>query len=548
MSLLGGALTLTGAGLLVPTRAFAGDLSHEDRIKLLYTNQFHFTGAGEPQVTVGLMQGQQRVRLSCDDGLSVLPSGDGGTSIAGGRRWVIELRGGRPAQARYAIALDSVPATQGPAITKATKHWKAKGLTVSEREIGSLFGVAGKVLDTRRILLTTGDYSSEKEAAREAKLLTQRHGAIGRLHPIIKRRASGRIVARDLDHDITVNAESVLWFAPGGREIVTVHDVAHDVVMGQPKHEDRTYRGQVYVAIDRHGKLAVVNLVSETDVLAGLVPAEIFASAPHNALQAQAIAARGQLLSKIGTRHLDDPYLLCAHQHCQVYAGMSREHPRTNKAVNATKGKVLMRPDSTTMVDTVYSANCGGHTEHNEHVWPGPPDAQLRGRPDPRLAASFRGGINQVNLRAWLEGSPNAHAKPASERLQPSYRWTAEVDPASIPGAPGIPSGIGRARKLTVSERGVSGRATRLRVTGERGEVEVEGELAIRRALGGLRSSMFLVRPEQDQFGRFVLVGGGHGHGVGMCQHGAMGMAGANQTAAQILAHYYQGSKLEQLW
>lgn len=548
LSLLGGAVTLAGAGLWVPSRAYAGDLSHEDRVKLLYTNQFYFNANGEPQISIGLMEGQSQIRISSTGGLSALPSGDGGTAIAGGGRWRIELQRGRPAESRYAVGLESVPATDARAIGEAVERWKSRGLTVDEREIGSLFGVAGKVLDTRRVLLTTGDHASERDAAREAKLLVQRHGASGRLHPIVKRRAGGRIVAHDLDHDVTITAETVLWFAPRGDGRTTVHGVEHDVVMGNNKREDRTYRGLIYVTIDRHGKLAVVNQVPETDILAGLVPAEIFASAPHHALQAQAIAARGQLLAKIGTRHLDDPYLLCAHQHCQVYAGTSREHPRTNKAVAATRGRVLMRPDGATMVDTVYSANSGGHSEHNEHVWPSPSDPQLRGRPDPRVSAAFRGGISETNLRAWLGGSPGAYARPDSERLQHSYRWTAAIDPAAVPGNDGVPRELGPLRGLEVLARGVSGRATRVRLTGTRGEVDVDGELSIRRALGGLRSSMFLVEPQRDQFGRFVLRGGGHGHGVGMCQHGAMGMAGAKRSVDQILAHYYTGSKLTRLW
>jgi SpoIID/LytB domain protein len=99
-----------------------------------------------------------------------------------------------------------------------------------------------------------------------------------------------------------------------------------------------------------------------------------------------------------------------------------------------------------------------------------------------------------------------------------------------------------------VLARGRSGRATRLRVTGERGAVDVAGELTIRRALGDLRSSAFLVEPERDRHGRFVLRGAGHGHGVGMCQHGAIGMANAGLSHERIVAHYYAGARPTKLW
>src|SRR5690606_13223573 len=175
---------------------------------------------------------------------------------------------------------------------------------------------------------------------------------------------------------------------------------------------------------DRSGKLAVANLVSETELLCGLVPAEIYASAPMAALEAQAVAARGQLVSKVGTRHLGDPFLLCAAQHCQVYAGRALEQPRTSQAVRATRGWVAMRPVHGQLVDTVYSANCGGHTEDNEVVWPGEADPQLRGRPDPLLAARFPGGIPESALQAWLRTSPETYSRPPRDVPQEPYRWT----------------------------------------------------------------------------------------------------------------------------
>ena len=117
----------------------------------------------------------------------------------------------------------------------------------------------------------------------------------------------------------------------------------------------------------------------EDKLLAGLVPAEMSASSPPEALKAQAVAARNELLAKIGTRHLTDPYRLCSTQHCQVYAGAGREDARATAAVTATRGELLVRDSGGGLVDAVYSASCGGHTEDNEHVWGGAPDASLRG-------------------------------------------------------------------------------------------------------------------------------------------------------------------------
>ncbi len=534
---------------LISRPARASNVSLSRRVERLYSPRFHFDEDGEPWTTVGLVEHARTVNLSAQGGLRVLPSGPGGTSIAAGAAWTISVEDPVPATQRFEIALESFEPTRIREAASARDTWAARGLTVHQREMGSLFGVGGRVLDTRRYVLTAeADASNDKEAARHARVLHQRHGAIGTVHAFLQRQPTGRLVARDRDGNAIIKAQQVLWFEPNRAKTTTVHDVPYGVTTGTRGTEDRQYRGLIYVAVGRDGKLCVVNQVRETDILAGLVPAEIYASAPSHALAAQAIAARGQLVAKVGTRHLADPFLLCAHQHCQVYAGASREHPRTTAAVRATRGQILMRPGRTTMVDTVYSANSGGHTEHNELVWDSPLDAQLRGRPDPLLHARFAKGIEPQNLRAWLSSAPKSYSTTKSSAGKSSYRWTATIDPTSVAGNSGVPPQFGALEGLTIHTRGVSGRAIDVSLLGTRGEVRIHGEFAIRKALGGLKSSMFVLDDARDRYGRFVLHGGGHGHGVGMCQHGAMGMARANLSASKILAHYYGGATVVPLW
>ncbi|MFV8752682.1 SpoIID/LytB domain-containing protein [Nannocystaceae bacterium ST9] len=537
-----GGLVVAGVASLLPRDGLAADISLADRIDLLYSNQFHFDPQGRPRIAIGVIQGRKEVALSAKGGLSALPSGDGGTAIAGGGHWRIRVADGQPAQQRFRLVLDALQAGELRRVASESERWRKRGFTIDEREVGSLFGVAGTVLDTRKILLTTGEFSSEREADEAARELADRWGILPRLHPEVDRRASGKLIAEDLETGIEIRAEGVLWFAPRSAATIGVHDVQTDAGLAR-----RDYRGQIYVTIDRHGKLAVVNQVGESDVLAGLVPAEIYASAPMEALKAQAIAARGQLLAKIGSRHLDDPFLLCAHEHCQVYAGTSREHERTSAAVERTIGRVLMRPNETELVDTVYSANCGGHSEDNEQVWPSPADPQLRGQADPKLGEKFAKGIDEHNIAAWLRDNPDSYSRP-SGKLSTSYRWTTTVDPAGIAGNPHVPDDLGKLVSIRIAARGRSGRATEVELLGADSSTTIHGELKIRQALGGLKSSAFLVDADRDERGHFVLRGAGHGHGVGLCQHGAIGMAEAGKTYGPILAHYYQGAKLVRLW
>jgi peptidoglycan hydrolase-like amidase len=284
-------------------------------------------------------------------------------------------------------------------------------------------------------------------------------------------------------------------------------------------------------------------------LLAGLVPAEIFPQSPEAALRAQAVAARGELLAKIGTHHIADPYLLCSTQHCQVYAGAGHEHPRTTDAVSATRGMVLVRKDGS-LVDTVYSAHCGGHSEHNDNTWPVKADANLRGHLDAPAGAPglepFASGVSESSFEAWLAAPPQKTYCGGSRFNQNKYRWSERI-PAARMNAFVKGLKVGPVRELKVLARGISGRVNLLEVRGALGNQKVRGELVLRQLFGGLRSSMFSVRAETGASGQpeaFVFRGGGWGHGVGMCQTGAIGMAEAGRTHTEILRHYYPGSEL----
>jgi SpoIID/LytB domain protein len=294
----------------------------------------------------------------------------------------------------------------------------------------------------------------------------------------------------------------------------------------------------------------VVNAVPEDELLMGIVPSEIFPDAPAAALRAQAVAARDELLSKIGTRHFLDPYLLCATQHCQVYGGAGGEDPRTSRAVADTRGEVLLRDGGGGLVEAYYSASCGGHGEHNDNVWPQPPDPSLRGHldalgADARTLAPFAAGVTDENLRAFLAAGEAAFCGK-SKWARGRHRWSVRLSSAEVDRmvAAELPA-VGPVRELRAGERGISGRIRELVVVGARGTGRVTGELRIRRLLGGLKSSLFLARRDGDAW---VLDGAGFGHGVGMCQTGAIGMAEAGYDYRRILEHYYLGSHLRKLY
>jgi stage II sporulation protein D len=523
---------------LVTSLARGDELSGADKLRVVYSNQFAWTRDGLPIVTVRVMEHRPEVTIS-GAGVRLLPDGEGGAEVrgpVGEDRWTLRVVDGKPGKIRWWVVAASFAPAQSAELQAELARWRAKGKTPRTFEVGSLFAVKGQVLDSRRVLVASEGFDDEPTAKKAAT------AAGGALHPDLVERPRGTVEAVD-ERGVVVRNDSILWLSPGPTGLLELADVDS----GRGTQEPRRYFGKLYVTVDNSGQLAVVNAVPEDKLLAGLVPAEMSASSPPEALKAQAVAARNELLAKIGTRHLTDPYRLCSTVHCQVYAGAGHEDPRATAAVAATRGQLLARPDGS-LVDAVYSASCGGHGEHNERVWPGAPDAQLRGRLDGAAESrSLFGTIDESNIRQWLALGPSSDgawcARP--KEAATNYRWHKPIDPALLTPL------VGHLRDITVVARGVSGRATKLHLVGDERERDLDGELEIRRTLGTLKSAMFVLDVTRDAGGHVTALaatGGGHGHGVGLCQTGAVGMAQAGKSYLEILRHYYEGADLRKLY
>jgi len=536
----------------------ADELSSNDELRALYSDRFAFTDDGLPLLTVEIMGGQDRATLAADAGLTVLPDGEGGAEIAGARGWTVTVEKARPGRIDEWTVVEHLDIDDARGVEAALTRWSERGYEPKTFEIGTVFGVDGEVIDSREVLIAVDPVAAGKAAAR-AHRIAKKWSIETQVHRELVRRPEGTLVATSDDGEIVVRNPSVLWFAPAKRdETVQVKDVVYGGGGSQldaERKEDRRYWGQVYVTLDNDGKLVVVNAITADKLLAGLVPSEIFPDAPLHALAAQAIAARTELLSRIGTRHFTDPFLLCSSQHCQVYSGAGKEHPRTTEAIAKTRGKVLLRRTGG-LVDARYSASCGGHSEHNENIWGGEADPSLRGALDTvasatKIARAFDRGVTDKNVREFLDTKPNDAYCGATRYARGRYRWTARVDAAELRAR--VEKEYGDVGAITALEpvlRGVSGRIRELRIRGTERTVVASGDLHIRRLLGGLKSALFVVSASGPKGAprEFVFEGAGFGHGVGMCQTGAIGRAEAGQTYQEILRHYYVDSRVQRLY
>ncbi len=522
----------------------------DDPLEFLYEHRINFAAGGVPLVTIRLTEGQTEIRLTSGSPLTVALRGAGPKSVRVPARATLSLRLGRskPAEVRHFVQVGDLLWRDHEAVSAARALWRSRGFQVSTRVLGTVFGITGRVLDNRHTVVLLGEGDDAAAAERLIREVGRRFGVTATDYQELSRRPRGVVeIADGTGAVVAASLDLAIVSADGGATIL-VNQV--EFGKGYPFHgrQDRRYRGRLYVTIGADGRLALVEAVPLEDLLRGLVPKEIYAAAPPAALEAQAVTARGEVLAKIGMRHLIDPYLLCAEQHCQVYGGAGGEQPSTDAAVAATRGEALFSKDGV-LVDSVYSAVCGGQTENNETVWGTPPDPSLRGVSDlvEGAAPDLR---REAALRRWVESDPPGYCGLASFAGPGKYRWTRRLGAAEIDRLL-APLGVGRILALRPYARGVSGRATALAVRGDHGATEIRGELSIRRWLGGLNSSAFVVDVELGPGGKpavFVFHGAGWGHGVGMCQTGAIGRARRGQSYRQILRHYFGGAEIVRIY
>jgi stage II sporulation protein D (peptidoglycan lytic transglycosylase) len=300
------------------------------------------------------------------------------------------------------------------------------------------------------------------------------------------------------------------------------------------------YRGPFRVFASDSGGVTLVNQVGLEDYLRSVLPNEIGTppETDFEAVKAQAVAARSYTIAYLG-RRAPFGFDLYASVEDQVYAGVTRENAQSERAVQATRGEVLISEGQP--IKALYSSACGGRTANVEDVWPWDYTPYLR----------------SVRDDAGEGTTPYCS-------LSSNFRWREEWDPSTFLdivrqyGAvenPAAASLKGDLLDVRVDKRSRCGRVQDLGISTSSGDIQFHGDRTrwVLRRPGTraiLRSSLFKIGILRDDGGRprkVVATGGGNGHGIGMCQWGAMGMARAGKDYRAILAHYYKSTRLVRL-
>ena len=337
-----------------------------------------------------------------------------------------------------------------------------------------------------------------------------------------------RLVVR---HDGGLRARSA-----GGRsidvpEMATVRTARGSV--GYVMIDNAQYRGVVLLRSSADGGVTAVNTLELETYLLGVVPREIPVT-QFEAVKAQAVAARTYAVGQMGRRE-SLGFDFYASVQDQVYGGIGAENDIATRAIAETAGEILTYEGEP--IDAFYHSTCGGRTAAIEEVWNSAPVPYLTSVSDQKPG----GG-------AWCD---------TSSRFRWTQAWTGEqlrtvlARNLASRGA----ATVDEVHDIEIEEESRSGRAAWTIVTVDDADYRVRGD-SIRwvlrtpedRILNSSRLYDIRAQRSGDEITALEVDGGGWGHGIGMCQVGAMNRAAAGQSYRDILAAYYQGATLARIY
>lgn len=383
----------------------------------------------------------------------------------------------------------------------------------------------------------------------------------------------------------------------GGENLLMV---SNDVDYGFSGTDDtftingKQYRGCLRFAVNGT-VMTAVNVVDLEEYLYGVIPAEMPASYGEEALKAQTLAARTYAMTKLNA-HKGSGYELCDTINCQVYKGYSGENSKTNAIVDETEGEIICY--NGTPIEAVFSASTGGYTENSENVW-NSVVPYLRAVPE----------VGEYGNNTWtktltlsqldsLMSAKGENIGSAQDIVITKISTGGRVQEMKIVGTSGsvtltkenirtyfsgacgsLPSKMfminGKGGDPSSGSRSVQRQATKSSSTGSLTSsaaangitAKTEGTLSAMNGknlkLDGLSVSentnsnqntpvistgdyqIYDVNISTVENGTFVFEGSGNGHGVGLSQNGAQGMAQQGYSYEEIIKHYYTGVTIE---
>ena len=396
---------------------------------------------------------------------------------------------------------------------------------------------------------------------------------------------SGNAVVELVDGEILYNGkkyESLLFEACVPEGSFWLRGVTIGVNFHWERKEDQRFGNNLKFIVEGD-RITAINLIGVEDYLTSVISSEMSATASEELLKAHAVISRSWLLAQMAKNkeittskstysafteneqerikwydredHIN--FDVCTDDHCQRYQGMTRQSTtKVREAIEATWGELLKYDGK--ICDARFSKSCGGAFEEFQNCWENVRYPYLAKQRDSKRITELPDLTQEEEAFKWITGSPEAFCNTTDKEILSQvlnnydqettdfYRWRVEYTPEELSALILKRIGIdfGLVTDLIPVERGTSGRLIKLKIVGSKRTLTIGKELEIRKALSPshLYSSAFVVLKEN---GKFVLIGAGWGHGVGLCQIGAAVMGAQGYKYKDILLHYYIGASIE---
>jgi len=355
-------------------------------------------------------------------------------------------------------------------------------------------------------------------------------------YEIITKKGYFYIYQNDEDLFYIENNTSIIFEFYNFNSTFFIYDINFDSGYFWAGTEDRQFRGKIELYPLNNQLFNVINIVNMEEYLFSVIPAEMPAWWPDEALKAQAIAARTYALVNIG-KHADEGYDLCATVHCAVYNGVKSENSRTNKAVLATRGEVATYNNR--VIEAVFSSNSGGYSESSADIW-GNRHTYLSGANNMINDDKYRFPLEPYQLFDWLSDKPSSFSKNAYAGIN-IYRWTRILDIKFLEKR----FNLKNIKRIIPAGRTNGGSVNKIIIEAKNKTIEISRD-NIRGSLGGLKSNRFILKPiyTNQTIDKVIFWGAGWGHNVGMDQTAAAGMADLGYKYEEIVKHFYKETEL----
>lgn len=463
-------------------------------------------------------------------------------NIPAGKKCRITGKLFRKALKKYHVMVASVPADDIEKLTQTLNKFNKMGYKTHKFTVGQT--PKSGFPDNRMVLIGVGIFEQESDAQKLHEELSACNISSWIFVETIAS-AKGQLQLTVAEKTIPFKFSKIRL---EGKKGVTLLNAEYAKGFSWHGHADRTYKSSIEIRFGSDNSLVCIEHTDLESLLVGIVPSEISAKAPPAALQAQAIAARSEIIAKMGTRHFNEGYEFCSEQHCQVYKGMQSCDEYIYNSIAETWGMVLLDHKNKAL-DTVYSANCGGHTSANQNIWTSEPNPHLQGIAD--TVSEFRADLtDERQIEEFIRNPPQCWCSLIGVEGSDKFRWSKKISEKDWHKVEKS-VGLGRIKGIGSFVRDVSGRIISLKITCENGEKTIMKELAIRKLFGMLPSSCFVANWKTDPKGFIISAefsGAGWGHGVGMCQTGAQNMARQGKNFKEILLHYFPGARIKKLY